>query len=241
MSLLNSPSAVPNVLTIHSVSIEDTPEIQVPHPNWTREVVRASKNDAAGEGVTMMDLLKAALRQRPNEIIIGEIRGEEGAIAFQAMQTGHACMATFHASNVEKLIQRLTGTPINIPKTYIDNLNIVIFAGLVRLPTGTMGRRVTSITEITGYDPGSDSFSYVEIFKWDPISDKHEFTGFQNSPILENVIAPRRGIPHNQRREIYTELDKRAKVLEKMYEKDVTDFHELYQVLSKAYREGLFT
>ena len=112
------------------VSIEDTPELQVPHQNWTREVIRGSTS-SGGASVTMFDLLRAALRQRPNEIIIGEIRGEEGAIAFQAMQTGHACMATFHAATVGKLIQRLTGHPINIPKTYIDNLNLVIIMSQV--------------------------------------------------------------------------------------------------------------
>ncbi|MCH9009159.1 MAG: type II/IV secretion system ATPase subunit, partial [Chloroflexi bacterium] len=87
------------------ISIEDTAEVQVPHPNWIREVTRAEKPGQPGTGVGMFDLLKAALRQRPDEIIIGEIRGEEGLIAFQAMQTGHSCMATFHASTVQKLIQ----------------------------------------------------------------------------------------------------------------------------------------
>ena len=80
----------------------------------------------------MFSLLKAALRQRPNLIVIGEIRGEEGAIAFQAMQTGHAVMATFHASTVEKLIQRMTGNPINVPKAYVDNLNVVVIASDIR-------------------------------------------------------------------------------------------------------------
>ncbi|SVD15297.1 uncharacterized protein METZ01_LOCUS368151, partial [marine metagenome] len=104
------------------VSIEDTPELQIPHENWTREVVRGM---AAGESaVSMFDLLRSALRQRPDEIMIGEIRGEEGSVVFQAMQTGHPCMATFHASTVENLIQRLTGQPINIPKPFIDNLNL---------------------------------------------------------------------------------------------------------------------
>jgi len=79
------------------VSIEDTPELQVPHKNWIREVVTSTQAEDEG-GVTMFELLKAALRQRPNEIIIGEIRGAEGAIAFQAMQTGHSVMATFHAA-----------------------------------------------------------------------------------------------------------------------------------------------
>jgi flagellar protein FlaI len=121
------------------VSIEDTAELQVPHPNWIREVVRGKAGDGNSSAVTMFDLLRAALRQRPNEIIIGEIRGEEGAIAFQAMQTGHAVMATFHAATVEKLIQRLTGNPINIPKTYIENLNVAIIQSSVRLPNGKDG------------------------------------------------------------------------------------------------------
>ncbi len=145
------------------VSIEDTAELQVPHPNWTREVVRGSAD--GGSSVTMFDLLKAAMRQRPNEIIIGEIRGEEGAIAFQAMQTGHACMATFHASSVEKLIQRLTGSPINVPKTYVDNLNLAIIMSAVRLPSGEMARRVLSINEIIAYDSEANSFNFIEVFR----------------------------------------------------------------------------
>ena len=129
------------------VSIEDTPELQVPHTNWIREVIRGKAGEDASS-VTMFDLLRAALRQRPNEIIIGEIRGEEGAIAFQAMQTGHSCMATFHAASVEKLIQRLTGNPINIPKTYIDNLNLAVIQSMVRLPNGKDGRRIVSVKEL---------------------------------------------------------------------------------------------
>ena len=119
------------------VSIEDTPELQIPHKNWTRETTRGStRSGKTGEGsgsdVTMFDLLKAALRQRPNYIIVGEIRGVEGNVAVQAMQTGHPVMSTFHAATVEKLIQRVTADPINIPKTYIDNLNFVIIQSAVR-------------------------------------------------------------------------------------------------------------
>ncbi len=130
----------------------------MPHPNWIREVVRGSSKSNTGSAVTMFDVPKAALRQRPNEIIIGEIREEEGLIAFQAMQTGHAAMATFHAASIEKLIQRLTGSPINVPKTYIDNLNVAVIQAAVRLPSGKTGRRVLSVNEIIGYDSASDSF-----------------------------------------------------------------------------------
>ena len=120
----------------------------------------------------MFELLKAALRQRPDMIIVGEIRSIEAVVAFQAMQTGHGVMSTFHASSVEKLIQRLTGDPINIPKTYIDNLNLAVIQSAVRLADGRSARRVLSINEIIGYDPVSQSFSFLEAFRWNP-GDRH--------------------------------------------------------------------
>lgn len=222
------------------VSIEDTPELQVPHPNWIQEATRAARPGEEGSGVGMFDLLKAALRQRPNEILIGEIRGEEGLIAFGAMQTGHACMATFHASTVEKLIQRLTGAPISVPKAYVDNLNVVVIQTAVKLPSGKLGRRAVSIAEIINYDSLNDAFSFVEVFKWDPIKDEFEFTGNMNSYMMEHKIAPARGIPNNKKRQIYGLIARRAKVLEKLAEKGVTDFHEFYRVIAKAQREGIF-
>ena len=222
------------------VTIEDTPEVVVPHPNWIREVTRASKPGEEGSGVGMFDLLKAALRQRPDEIIIGEIRGEEGLIAFQAMQTGHSCMATFHASSVEKLIQRLTGSPINVPKTYVDNLNIIVIQTSVKLPNGKMGRRAVSISELIGYDSASDAFSFTEVFRWDPIKDKFEFLGEMNSYILEHKIAPARGIPSSNKRAIYALVKKRARILEKLAESGVTEYHEFYRVISKAQKDGIF-
>jgi len=222
------------------VTIEDTPELQVPHKNWIREVVSTSKEDAES-GVGMFDLLKAALRQRPNMIMVGEIRGGEGAIAFQAMQTGHSVMATFHAASVEKLIQRLTGSPISVPKNYVDNLNLVVIQSAVRLPSGKMGRRAVSINEIVGYDSQSQSFSFVEVFRWDPGRDVFEFTGNLSSFLLEDKIAVRRGIPVHQRKKIYGEVERRAKILEKLHkEQGVRGFYELLDVLAKAQKQGLF-
>lgn len=220
------------------VSIEDTPELQVPHPNWTREVVRNTSDGSSS--VTMFDLLRAALRQRPNEIIIGEIRGEEGAIAFQAMQTGHSCMATFHASSVERLIQRMTGHPINVPKTYIDNLNLVIIMSAVRLPNGSTGRRVLSINEVIEYDTETDSFGFIEVFRWDPSTDTFEFPGYMNTNLLEHVVAERRGMPPREHRQIYKILDDRAAILRNLAEKEITNFYELHNVITQANREGLF-
>jgi len=222
------------------ISIEDTPELQVPHKNWLQEVVQTTRAESENE-VTMFDLLKACLRQRPNTIIVGEIRGPEGAIAFQAMQTGHPVLATFHAASVQKLIQRLTGSPINVPKTYIDNLNMVAIQSAVKLPDGKGGRRALSINEIVGYDAANDAFSFMEVFRWDPIEDAFEFVGYMNSYLLEQKIAPRRGIPSHQKKRIYQELDKRARVLEKLHkERGITNFYELLTVLASAQQQGLF-
>ena len=221
------------------VSIEDTPELQVPHQNWIREVVRGSGKENTSS-VTMFDLLRAALRQRPNEIVIGEIRGEEGAVAFQAMQTGHACMATFHASSVEKLIQRLTGDPINIPKTHIDNLNLVIIMSSVRLADGRPVRRVLSISEIVEYNPEANSFDFIEVFRWDPSTDSFDFPGYMNTALLEQTVALKRGIPPRDRRKIYDQLEDRVRILKKLKERGLTNFYELHSVLSQAHKQGLF-
>jgi flagellar protein FlaI len=223
------------------VSIEDTPELQVPHANWLREVSRAPGQGDKGANVSMFDLLKAALRQRPNVIIVGEIRGEEGNIAFGAMQTGHEVMSTFHASNVEKLIQRLTGNPISVPKTYIDNLNVVICQNAVKLPNGKLGRRATSISEIVGYDSVTNTFSYVEVFRWSPVTDTFDFVGKRNSYLLEDKIAIKRGIPPDKKMQIYSLVERRARILEKLHkEKGVRDFYELLKVLARAQQERLF-
>ncbi len=222
------------------LSLEDTPELQVPHKNWIREVAQTTRTDDAA-GVSMFDLLKAALRQRPNEILVGEIRGSEGNVAFQAMQTGHSVMATFHAASVEKLIQRLTGDPILVPRNYVDNLNLVILTSQVKLPNGRTGRRITGIAEIVSYDPGSESFSFVESFRWNQEKDIFEFTGYMTSYVLEYKIAPRLGIDDRKKQTIYVELERRAKILERLHkEKKITGFYEVLAVLSKAQREGLF-
>jgi flagellar protein FlaI len=222
------------------ISIEDTAEVHVPHPNWIREVIRPEKPGQEGTGVGMFDLLKAALRQRPDEIIIGEIRGEEGLIAFQAMQTGHSCMSTFHASSVQKLIQRLTGSPISVPKTYIDNLNIVVIQSSVRLPNGKVGRRAITISEIISYDSAVDSFSFADVFQWNPVTDEFEFVGENNSYLLEYKIAPKRGIPPTKKRQIYSLVKRRARILEKLSQSGVNDYYQFYKVISKAQKEGIF-
>ena len=222
------------------VTIEDTPELTVPHKNWTRQV---SKGKGSGEGeggsITMFDLLRAALRQRPNQILVGEIRGSEGAVAFGAMQTGHPVMSTFHAASVEKLIQRLCSDPINIPISHVDNLNIVIIQSAVRRPNGDMVRRMLSINELVGYDPETGGFSFVAMFVWNPITDTFDFPGKGSSFLLENKIATLLGMPEEKRADIYQEVDKRARILERLHKAGYTGFWDLYHMITKIKKQGL--
>ena len=222
------------------VTIEDTPELTVPHRNWTREVAKAKgKGEGEGSEVTMFDLLKAALRQRPNQILVGEIRGVEGSVAFSAMQTGHPVMSTFHAASVEKLIQRLCGDPISIPKTYVDNLNLVIIQSAVKLPQGETVRRMLSVNELVGYDPETQGFSFMATFVWDPATDTFTFTGKGSSYLLENKIATMLGIPENRRADIYDEVDKRARILERLHKAGYTQFWDLFHMTTKIKKQGL--
>jgi flagellar protein FlaI len=212
---------------------ESTPEMQVPHTVWQRLLTKTSGPE---EGqVDLFDLLKAALRSRPEYIIPGEVRGPEGAIVFQAMQTGHPCMTTFHASSVTKVIQRFIGDPINVPKTFMDNLDFIVIQ-LAIDRDGKLIRRVTSIDEIEGYNRELDGIMARKAFEWDPIKDEHYFKANRNSFILEEKIAKNAG--YADLSEIYIEYDKRKAILNRMVEENIMDYYEVVQFIWNYYREG---
>ncbi len=221
------------------VSIEDTPEVTLPHGNWVSEVTRETRSEDTS--ITMFDLLKAALRQRPNYIIVGEIRGREGNIAFQAMQTGHPVMSTFHAGSVEKLIQRLTNYPIEVPKSHIDNLNIVLIQSAVYDKNGILKRRVLSVNEIIGYDPKRATVVYVPVFTWDSVSDKFLFRGLGSSYLLEEKIALMRGVARRDINRLYDELDLRARFLNLLVEKRIFNYFDVWELITKTYDLGVET
>ena len=221
----------------HNVKIytaEDTPEVKVSHTIWQRLITRDSKNEDSR--VEMFDLLKAALRSRPRYIIIGEIRGVEGAIAFQAMQTGHPVVGTFHASNIVKLIQRFTGDPINVPARFFDNLNFAIFQEVVEAPGGGIARRITGVSEVIGFDKTADGILTRNMFEWDPVNDEVYFRGMFQSDMLENKIAPRMGF--RSKRDIYDELERRTTVIQRMVDRDLTHFDDVFDLLDVYFKEG---
>ena len=217
----------------HNVKIysaEDTPEVKVSHKIWQRLVTRTSKNEDSS--VEMFDLLKAALRSRPRYIIIGEIRGVEGATAFQAMQTGHPVIATFHASSIVKMIQRFTGDPINVPIRFFDNLNFAIFQEVTET-NGNLVRRITGVDEVIGYNKHSDGVLTRGMFEWDPLKDKHYFRGMFQSHLLENKIAAQAGFAN--KRDIYDEMLRRASALDRMVNRDLTHYDDVFGLLNIYY------
>jgi flagellar protein FlaI len=188
------------------ISIEETPEINIFHRNWIREVTRLH----TGTQVTMFDLLKAALRQRPDYIVVGEIRGEEGRVAFQAIETGHPVLSTMHAGALGQLFQRLTSAPIEIPKTHIDGLNMTIFQARIERGKKFI-RRVTSVNEIIGYEPEEAKLNYLPTFVYDPGMDHLRFMG--SSYLLETKVLTFRGWGKERLRELYDEMRARAEIL----------------------------
>ncbi len=215
-------------------SAEDTPEVKPPHATWQRLVSRES--GPKEYQVTMFDLMRAALRSRPDYLIIGEIRGEEGRVAFQAMQTGIPVLSTFHAANATKFIQRFTGDPINVPMTFIDNVNVLMFQSAVNVD-GKILRRVTSVEEFVGYSKEEGGVLTKNVFKWDPITDTHQFRGFQNSYILEEKVAAEHGFL--DKRKIYDELDKREAIIKKMVDNDITDYVSVNSALVRYFEGGV--
>ena len=213
-------------------SVENTPEVTMPHETWQHLVTRESGKDT---DVTIFDLLIAALRSRPNYIIVGEIRGEEGNVAFQAMQTGHPVMSTFHAGSPHSMIQRLTGHPINVPIASIDNLNVVLIQQAVS-HKGKRVRRVLSVTEIERYYDVENKVITREVFNWDAVNDEHRFRGLYNSYILEKKIASQLG--YEDTREIYTELERRTKILEKMSDEGIDNYFDVWDTIAKFEKQG---
>ena len=212
---------------------EGTPELQVPHTVWQRLL---TKTTGPKEGqVDLFDLLKAALRSRPDYIIPGEVRGAEGNIVFQAMQTGHPCMTTFHAGSITQVIQRFTGDPINVPKTFMDNLDFVVIQLAIER-NGRMIRRCTAIDEIEGYNREVDGIMSRKAFEWKADEDVHVFKANRNSFVLEEKIAKNAG--YFDTAQIYDEHERRKHILDRMVEEDIMDYYEVVQCIWGFYREG---
>ncbi len=225
-SLLNALSLFirPNLKV---VSIEDTAELRLPHPHWIPEVARTPLSIKGSKGeVTLFDLLKSSLRQRPDYIVMGEVRGKEAFVLFQQMATGHPSLATIHAASISQLMDRLTTPPISLPPSLLENINIIVFLVFSRL-RGRYIRRSDSILEVTGI---KDKIPVTkEIFKWKPLDDSFGSSG--KSVVLHN-ISVKLGLTQDSIKE---ELIRRKSVLEWMLREEIFDYRDVAKVINIYY------
>jgi len=166
------------------VSIEDTREVELPQRNWVASVTRPSFGEGDKGDVDEFDLLEAALRQRPDYIVMGEIRGEEGRTLFQVMSTGHTTYTTFHADTVGEVIKRFTTEPINVSKTLFTALDLVSVQTQTRV-NGRKVRRNKKLTEINEYSPENDEINVRDVYEWRAETDQYLQMG--SSSTLEEI------------------------------------------------------
>ncbi|MCU4924844.1 type II/IV secretion system ATPase subunit [Halobacteria archaeon AArc-dxtr1] len=214
---------------------EDTAEVLPPHDTWQQLLTRESHSEDSAD-VDLFNLVEAALRSRPEYIVVGEVRGEEGRMAFQAAQTGHPVLLTFHASDIVSMIQRFTGDPINIPETFMDNADVALFQNRVKQGDDVL-RRVTSVQEIEGYSSEMDGVVTRQVFYWDPVEDEIVFQGRNNSYVLEEQIATLLG--YADTRDIYDDLDFRAKIIQRMIQENLLEYHEVNEAIERFQRDGV--
>ena len=180
------------------VSIEDTREVELPQRNWIASVTRPSfSQDNVGD-VDEFDLLEAGLRQRPDYIVMGEVRGEEGRTLFQVMSTGHTTYTTFHADTVDEVLKRFTTDPINVSKTLFTALDLISVQTQTRVQ-GQKVRRNKTITEINSYDAENDEVSVQDVYQWQPEED--EFVQHGNSKKLQEIAFDRGWTPEQLKAE----------------------------------------
>ncbi|MBU1940551.1 MAG: type II/IV secretion system ATPase subunit [Candidatus Thermoplasmatota archaeon] len=213
------------------ISIEDTREVSLPHKNWiagtTRTGFSSSEETKTGKDIDMFDLIRAALRQRPRVIIVGEVRGREAYSLFQAMATGHTSYATVHASTIHTLIQRLENPPISLPRALLTSLDIIVFQNAVDIGK-KMVRRMTSVTEIIKLDSDTNQLIFMAPFQWVSKTDDR-FDSSHTSKIL-NRIKQQNDWNDDQLDE---EIQNRMLILQWMQEKDIRSYQEFGRVVAE--------
>lgn len=212
------------------VSVEDTQELNLPHENWIPSVVRTGygHEDKKSGTITLFDLLKAAVRQRPDYIIVGEVRGEEAYTLFQAMATGHLGMCTMHAESVESVINRLESEPMNIPPTLIAMSDVVMVMGRTEID-GKPTRRVNTAVEVNGINQKTKKIVTKETFRWNQKEDN--FAPLENSCFLKELVA-KTGLTEA---ELESELHHRRVVLEWVVQKGIRRYTEVANIIREFY------
>jgi flagellar protein FlaI len=218
------------------VSIEDTRELNLPHENWVPLLTRGgfggksvATGRAAGE-IDMFDLLAAALRQRPQYLMVGEVRGPEAFVVFQAMATGKSAYTTFHADDVQSMVHRLENDPINLPRALVAALDLVLLQAQVKVGTD-MTRRVKALIEIVGTDPESNELITNSAYTWNPADDTFNYSG--HSYVYEKVMLARNWTQRRMEQEVKRRID----IFEYMKKVGMKNYREVAKIVSSYYKD----
>ncbi len=218
------------------VSIEDTRELNLPHENWVPLLTRSGFGEIdedtgkrAGE-IDMYELLQAALRQRPQYLMVGEVRGEEAYVVFQAMATGKSAYTTFHSEDVQTMVNRMENDPINLPRALVGALDIVVMQAKVKVGT-KMVRRIKNITEVVGVDPDTEELITNKAYTWNPADDTYNYSG--HSYIYEKVAQSKNWT----QREMDREVKRRKMVLDYMEKEEIFNYKDFAHMISSYYRD----
>ena len=211
------------------ITIEETAELNLPHENWVSLIARQSYGlGGSGVGeVSLFDLVKTSMRHRPDIMIVGEVRGQEAYVLFQALATGHGGMCTMHAENLDSAVKRLTQKPMDISPAYIPLMNIVIPIQRVHLVKNNEKRayrRVITVNEIADYE------DYKTPCKWDPANDEHPMD-FEKSTLLTS-IAERQGVT---KKDLIDEIGRRKDVLHWMRERNIRSYKDVAAIVAEYY------
>jgi flagellar protein FlaI len=213
-------------------TVEDVAEINIPHVNWFSLVSRASFGLESQGEIGLFDLLKSGMRHRPDYILVGEIRGEEAYVLFQAVATGHGGIATMHADDAEAAVRRLQQKPMDIPPAYVPLMNCIVTVKRVRLKTESassnvvMARRVTEVTELLSHN------SLNSVFAWDPAYD-----GYLDS-LPKSKHLPRIALDTGvDMADIAGDLARRKSVLTWLMSRGVRDYKSISKVIGMFNQE----
>jgi flagellar protein FlaI len=209
------------------LSIEDTRELSLHHDNWLSSVTRDQRNE--GTDIDMYDLLRSALRHRPEYIIVGEVRGDEAVTLFQAMNTGHTTFSTMHADSIETVINRLENEPIDVPRAMVQSLDLLSIQTLTRFE-GERVRRSKVVGEIGGIDQRTGELDYSSSFRWDAQSDS--FTR-QDSDLLTEIQTERGW----SRSELLREIRRRERFLETLQTQGISDYRRFTALVNEYYAD----
>ncbi len=212
------------------ITIEDTLELQIPHEHVIRMETRPPNVENRGE-LTMNDLVKNSLRQRPDRIIVGEVRGSEAITLFTALNTGHSGFGTLHSNDARETITRLTNAPMFVPNIMISAIDFIIMQNRIYRSDGVSFRRISEVAEVSGIEEGVIQLN--KIFEWDPQSDTIKNVGITSKTLTE--IA---NVSGNSLNSLYDEIKNREIVLQHMVDWNIRSIRDVSTVLEMYYLDS---